>query len=245
MTFNSFRRLLLQLACAMPLSVALLPVAAHAQDYSALVAAPDRVEADRAQDAKRKPAQLLAFAGPKEGWKVLDLGAGAGYSTELMARAVGPNGRVFGQSDKASEKLAARVNALSLKNITPLVRSFEDPAPADQRDLDLVTFFNAYHDTTHMEVDRAKMNKAIFAALKPGGFFVLVDHSAKPEDGVSVGKTLHRIAEKSLRAEVEAAGFKFVGDADFWKHPEDARDAPVSRNPTPVDEFAVKFQKPM
>jgi predicted methyltransferase len=95
-----------------------------------------------------------------------------------------------------------------------------------------------------MEVDRAKMNKAMFDALRSGGTLVIADHSAKPEDGATVGKTYHRIGEDALRKEVEAAGFKFVGSADFLRHPEDTRTNVVFRNPTPVDEFVLKFQKP-
>ena len=82
-------------------------------------------------------------------------------------------------------------------------------------------------------------------ALKPGGFLVVADHLARPEDGATVGKTYHRIAEQVMRSEVEAAGFKFVADAQFLRHPEDARTNIVFRNPTPVDEFVLKFQKPM
>ena len=68
------------------------------------------------------------------------------------------------------------------------------------------------------------MNKKLFAALKPGGILVIADHSAKPGDGVSVAKTVHRIEESTLRREVEAAGFKFVDEGDFLRHPEDTRD---------------------
>ena len=217
---------------------------AQAQDYSALIAAPDRTDADRQNDKRRDPVQLLTFAAPKTGMKVLDMGAGAGYSTELMARAVGETGKVFGQNDKVSEKFQARLQTPAMRNVVPVARAFDDPAPPEATGLDLVTFFFAYHDTTFMEVDRARMNKALFAALKSGGTLVIADHSARPEDGVTVGKTYHRIAEASLRAEVEAAGFRFVGSADFLRHPEDARTAVVFRNPTPVDEFVLKFQKP-
>ena len=66
------------------------------------------------------------------------------------------------------------------------------------RNLDLITFFFAYHDITYMPVDRAVMNKKMFAALKPGGFLVIADHSAKPGEGITVAKTLHRIEEKAL-----------------------------------------------
>jgi predicted methyltransferase len=132
-----------------------------------------------------------------------------------------------------------------MSNVTVLVRPSDDPIPSDLHDLDLITFYFAYHDRTYMGIDRAKMNRALFAALKPGGFLVIADHSARSEDGATVGKTHHRIAEQTLRSEVEAAGFEFATDAQFLRHPEDARTNIVFRNPTPVDEFVLKFRKPM
>jgi predicted methyltransferase len=92
------------------------------------------------------------------------------------------------------------------------------------RNLDLVTFLFIYHETTYMPVDRAKMNKKLFAALKPGGFLVIADHSASAGAGTAVGRSLHRIEESVVRSEVEAAGFKLVGEGDFWRHPEDTHD---------------------
>jgi predicted methyltransferase len=217
---------------------------ALAQDYAAIVASPDRSDADRQTDKRRDPVDLLTFTGAKPGWAVLDMGAGAGYSTELMARSVGATGKVYGQNDQASEKLQARMTTPAMGNVTVLVRPSDDPVPAEVHGLDLVTFFFAYHDTTYMPVDRARMDKALFAVLKPGGFLVIADHSARPEDGATVGKTYHRIAESTLRGELEAAGFRFVADGNFLRHPEDARTAIVFRNPTPVDEFVLKFRKP-
>jgi predicted methyltransferase len=96
-----------------------------------------------------------------------------------------------------------------------------------------------------MPVDRAVMNKKMLAALKPGGFLVIADHSARAGDGTTVGKTLHRIEESTLRKEIEAAGFKLAGEADFLRHPEDPRDAAVFRPQVPVDEFVLKYQKPL
>ncbi len=218
--------------------------AVHAQDYAAILAAPDRTDADRQNDGKRQAASFLPFIGAKTGMKVLDLGAGAGYSSELMARSVGESGKVYAQNPGKSEKLEARMQTLAMRNAMAIARPYEDPAPPEAGAFDMVTFFFAYHDTTYMEVDRARMNKAIFAALKPGGFYVIADHAARPEDGATVGKTLHRIAENALRAEVEAAGFKLVATGDFLRHPQDQRTAVVFRNPTPVDEFVLKFQKP-
>ena len=217
---------------------------ARAQDYAAVLAAPDRSEADRANDSKRKALDLLTFAGPKTGWLVLDMGAGAGYSTELMARAVGPSGKVWGQNDKASERFSARLMTPGMANVQAVLAPFDAPAPAGVANLDLVTFFFAYHDTTFMEVDRAKMNKAIFDALKPGGFLVIADHSARPGEGATVGKTTHRIEESTLVAEVTAVGFKHVATGDFLRNPEDPRTVSVNRSGIRNDEFVVRFQKP-
>ena len=217
---------------------------ASAQDYAAILAAPDRTDADKQNDAKRQALPFLTFIGAKTGMKVLDLGAGAGYSSELMARSVGESGKVYAQNVGKSEKLDARMQTPAMRNALALARPYEDPAPSEAGAFDMVTFFFAYHDTIHMGVDRARMNKAIFAALKPGGYLVIADHSALPEDGVNVSKTLHRIGESALRTEVEAAGFKLVASGDFLRHPEDQRTAVVFRNPTPVDEFVLKFQKP-
>jgi predicted methyltransferase len=218
---------------------------AMAQDYAAVLAAPDRSEADRANDGKRNALELLKFTGPKTGWRVLDMGAGAGYSTELMARAVGPTGKVYGQNDKPSEKFAARLKTPGMANVEEVTAPFDAPAPANARNLDLVTFFFAYHDTTFMEVDRAKMNKAIYDALKPGGFLVIADHSAKPGEGATVGKTTHRIEESTLVGEVTAAGFKHVATGDFLRNPDDPRTVSVHRSGIKNDEFVVRFQKPM
>jgi predicted methyltransferase len=229
--------------------LAAVPMPSSAQDYAAIVAAPDRSDADRQTDQRRDPLKLLAFTGVRAGMNVLDMGAGGGYSTELMARAVGPAGKVYGQDSadsnaRARERFEARIKTPAMKNVVPLTRNFDDPLPADVRDLDLITFFFFYHDTTYMAVDRAAMNKKLFAALKPGAFLVIADHSAKPGAGTSVGKTLHRIEEGALKSEVEAAGFKLVAEADFLRHPEDPRDEPIFRPKVPVDEFVLKFQKP-
>jgi predicted methyltransferase len=221
-----------------------------ASDYAAIISAPDRTDADRQTDQRRDPLRLLVFTAARPGMKVLDMGAGGGYSTELMARAVAPTGVVYGQNpadlgERPKVRFEARLKTPAGKNIVGVVRPFDDPAPADLRDLDLITFLFFYHDTTYMAVDRAEMNRKLYATLKPGGFLVIADHSARPGDGTSVGKTFHRIEESALRREVEAAGFKLVAEGDFWRHPEDARDFSVQPPSRPVDEFVLKFQKPM
>ena len=224
--------------------------AADTPDYAAIVAAPDRSDADRETDQRRAPAKMLAFAGVRPGMKVFDMEAGAGYSTELLARAVAPGGTVYAQDSAAvmeriKDKFDIRAQKPEMKNVVHVVRNFDDPIPPDVNNLDLITFFFAYHDTTYMPVDRAEMNKKMFAALKPGGYLVIADHSAKPGDGTSVGKTLHRIEESALRKEIEAAGFKFVADANFLRNPADPRDAAVFHPKLPNDEFVLKYQKPM
>ena len=219
-------------------------------DYAAIVTASDRTDADRQTDVRRQPAKMLAFTGVKEGMKVLDMEANAGYSTELMARAVGPTGTVWAQ-DPASiierfvkDKFDNRAKNPAMKNVVHIVRDFDDPIPPDVSNLDMITFFYAYHDVTYMPVDRAKMNAKMFAALKPGGYLIIADHSAKAGDGTNVAKTLHRIEEATLRQEIEAAGFKLVAEGDFLHHPEDPRDVPVFKPAVPVDEFVLKYQKP-
>jgi predicted methyltransferase len=219
-------------------------------DYQAIVAAPDRSDADRQTDQRREPAKMLAFIGVKQGMNVLDMEANAGYSTELLARAVGPAGKVYAQDPAfmieryVKDKFDNRAKSPAMKNVVHVIRDFDDPIPPDVSGLDLITFFYAYHDVTYMPVDRAKMNAKMFAALKPGGFLVIADHSAKPGAGTTVSNTLHRIDEATLRQEIEAAGFKLVGEGDFLHHPEDPRDVPVYHPAVPVDEFVLKFQKP-
>ncbi len=218
-------------------------------DYRAIVASPDRSEADRQTDQRRNPELLLAFTGVRPGMRVLDMGAGGGYSTELIARAVGSGGTVYAQdsqavSPRAKERFDERARTPAMQNVVRVLRDYDDPVPSGVRDLDRVTFFFAYHDTAFMSVDRAKMNRGLFEALKPGGVLVIADHAAQAGAGVSVAKSLHRIEETTLRREIEAAGFRLVAEAEFLRHPEDPRDSIVFRPKVPVDEFVLKFVRP-
>ena len=235
------------------LLLALAAAKAEAQsgpDYAALLAAPDRSDADRAADKRRDPLPFLIFAGLRPGMKVLDMGAGGGYSTELAARAVAPDGIVYAQNppdlpERPKAAFEARMKTPAMKNVVADIKPFDDPIPPDVHDLDLVTFLFFYHDTTYMNVDRAAMNRKLFQVLKGGGFLLIADHSALPGQGASAGKTLHRIEESTLRQEVEAAGFKLVAEGDFWRNPNDTHDFPSYKPNMPVDNFVLKFQKPM
>lgn len=239
------------LACLLTLSaIAATPaVSQTASDYTAIVTAPDRTDADRKLDTNRAPAPWLGFIGAKPGMKILDIFAVYGWKAELMARAVAPGGKVYAQNSEAAfarvkDRLDARLKTPAAVNIVAVVRPFEDPAPPGMHDFDLVTFFYAYHDITYLGVDRAKMNKAFYDALKPGGQLVVGDYSAKPGAGTSVVHTLHRSDEALVSSEIESAGFKLIGHGDFLHVPGDARDAPSHSSAQPVDIYVLKFLKP-
>ena len=219
-----------------------------------VVAAADRSEADRALDAGRKPAELLAFLGVRPGMKVADLAAGGGYTTELLARVVGDTGKVYGQNTKfilgfAEQPWSERLARPVMKNVVRIDSEFDEPLPAIVKDLDLVTLVLFYHDTVWLGTDRPRMNRNIFGALKPGGFFVIVDHSSKAGEGLSVVKTLHRIEESVVKAEVTQAGFVLDAEADFLRVPDDTRDWSASPRTAGErrghsDRFVLRFKKP-
>jgi predicted methyltransferase len=219
-------------------------------DYAAVIAAPDRSDADRQADKRRDPIPFLTFAAVRPGMKVLDMGAGGGYSTELLARAVAPGGIVYGQNpaelpERPKTAFETRLKTPAMKDVVADIRPFDDPVPPDVHDFDLITFLFFYHDTTYMNVDRAAMNRKLFAALKPGGFLVIADHAALPGQGISVGKTLHRVEESTLRQEIEAAGFRLVAEGNFWRNPDDTHDFASYKPTVSVDNFVLKYQKPL
>jgi predicted methyltransferase len=219
-------------------------------DYRNVVLNPDRSDADRVIDQRREPQKLLEFYAVRPGMRVFDMSTGRGHNTELLARVVGPKGRVYAHGSPnlmfpaAKTAFEERMKSPAMANVVPVVRDFEDPFPPDVRNLDLVTFNFNYHDTVWLGTDRAKMNRAVFQALKPGGVYIVADHSAKPGAGAGVAKSLHRIEESIVRQEVQAAGFKLVETGNFLRNPEDPRDVPVSKNPVRNDEFVLKFVKP-
>jgi predicted methyltransferase len=234
-------------ACAVIAGCATAPAedpAAAAALAQSVIASPVRNEWDHRMDASRNPAQFIPFTGVKPGMQVLDIAAGAGYTTQLMALAVGPTGRVYAQRENPGAALTKRLAENPQPNIIVVLRPFEDPVPPEAPKLDLITIVNNYHDITYLPVDRTKLNQRLFAALKPGGHLVVVDHSAKPGTGVSVSKTLHRIDETAVIAEMRQAGFVLEAEGAFLRNPADARDTSSGDSNLPTDKFALRFVKP-
>ncbi len=220
-----------------------------AANARAVVASADRSAADRAADLRRQPEQLLTFAGVTPGMRILDVSTGPGYSTELLARAVGPGGVVYGQdgpkpSERAATGFNARMAQPAMAAVVRVLRDFDDPLPPGTAPLDRVFILNAYHDFGHMKVDRTRMNARLFESLRSGGELIIGDHSALAGAPIETGGTLHRIDEALVRRELEAAGFRFAGSADFLRHAEDPRTERVFGSKTPVDEFMLKFVRP-
>jgi len=219
------------------------------------VSAADRSDDDRKLDAGRKPEAVLGFFRIAPGQRVAELFAGGGYTSELLARVVGDHGAVYAQNTTAvldkfarkpwSERAAKPVMA----HVVGVERELDDPLPADATGLDAVVCVLNYHDAVWIKADRAKMNRAVFAALRPGGVYGIVDHSAKKGSGAADAETLHRIDEDLVIAEVTAAGFKLDGESDALRNPDDQRDwnssprAAGERRGT-SDRFVLRFVRP-
>jgi predicted methyltransferase len=234
------------------------PEASQPIDARALVAAADRDAADVESDLRRKPIELLEFIDLRTGMKVADIGAGFGYTTELLARAVGPSGKVYGQNTTfvldrfAREGWTARLAKPINANVIALEREFDDPFPDDIEPLDRVVNVLFYHDFEWMKVDRTKHVADVFAALRPGGSYVIVDASALEGHGAQDSQTLHRIEQALVVRELEAGGFELIEEGDFLRNPADTRDwnglpwASTDKAGEGVfsDKFVLKFRKP-
>lgn len=245
------------------------PPLLNTEKIAAIVASPDRSAADRNADVRRKPVEMLTFIGIAPGMTVLDVSAGGGYTSELLARAVGPTGRVYAQSAPpdpsrappavpeggaasapprrtSAMAIAERARSPAAANLGPVLQPFDHPAPADlsSNAFDLVTLMFNYHDFGHMGVDRATMNASIFMALKPGGVYVIADHAGRSGTGISESGTLHRVEEDFVVREVEAAGFKLKERGSFLRNPADPRDRESPEPPQQKDEFVLKFVRP-
>ena len=215
-----------------------------------------RPASDTDRDVNRRPAETLGFAGIKPGDKVADYAAGSGYFTRLFAHIVGSEGRVYASVPSPLFKYPnivmglAEVEAYVVQHPNTSV-NFAAPLQAAQypEKLDLFWISQNYHDLHDPfmgPVDIAAFNRAVFAALKPGGLYVVLDHAAAPGSPPEVTDTLHRIEPATVRREVEAAGFKFEGESRVLANPADPHTAgvfdPSIRGRT--DQFILKFRRP-
>jgi predicted methyltransferase len=212
-------------------------------NISAAVADAGRPAIDRYRDDRRKPAETVAFAGVRPGMTIAELIPGNGYYTRILSKAVGPKGRVY--TLPFSEPRAGMSRSIAADpayaNVTLLAgspASLGVPGPVD-----LVWTTQNYHD---IRQGRDLLNKAVFDALKPGGTYFIVDHSAQPGADESVLLSLHRIDEAIVKREVLAAGFVLEAESDLLRNPDDKRtqmvfDRQVNRH---TDQFVLKFRKP-
>ena len=219
-----------------------------------IVDAKDRTDADRKLDAGRHPGELLTFVGLAPGMRVAEVVAGTGYTTELLARAVGPTGKVWAENPAGFLKFLGqaykeRLERPVMKNVVRADLEIEEPLPKDAKNLDAVVSVLVYHDTVWLGVDRDKMNKAVFDALKKGGEYVVIDHSAAAGHATDDVKSLHRIEEGVVVKEVLRAGFEPASGSNFLRNPDDGRDwnaspgAAADKRGT-SDRFALKFIRP-
>jgi predicted methyltransferase len=232
-------------------------VAASVPDnIAAAIADPNRPDTDKQRDADRKPGETLAFTGVKPGAQIAELLPGAGYFTRIFSKAVGGSGHVYALVPAPSPDapadvpdFAARVKAIAADpnyaNVSVVVEPFSQlgvPAPVD-----LVWTSQNYHDLHNLPgLDVGVFNKMVFDDLKPGGIYLVLDHTAEAGSGARDTKTLHRIDPKTVKQEVTAAGFVFVGSSDLLRRPADTHAAKVF-DPTvrgKTDQFILKFRKP-
>ncbi len=211
-------------------------------DFRAAVADPARPASERELDAARKPAEVLAFYGVKSGDKVADLWAGRGYYTAILSEVVGPKGVVYTVNPNSRDEINQRWKAPKFANVKVADGPFDKLALPQDGSLDFVLIHLNYHDLAP-EV-RAPMNKRILGALKRGGIYAVVDHSAKEGTGNEASKTLHRIDKQQVIKEVTGAGFKLAREGDMLRKPEDTRDFNVNKERNKDDRFVLAFEKP-
>jgi predicted methyltransferase len=249
----------LVLAAALTVAVTLAANCASAAaipgNIAAAVADGSRPDADKQRDPDRKPAEVLAFVGVKSGAKIAELLPGGGYFTRMLSKAVGSSGHVYAlvparlADAPADVDFAARVKVIAADpnyaNVSVVVEPFSQlsvPTPVD-----VMWTSQNYHDLHNFPgLDVGVFNKMVFDDLKPGGIYLILDHTAEAGSGGRDTKTLHRIDPETVKQEVLAAGFIFVGSSNLLRQPGDSRSQkvfdPSIRGKT--DQFILKFRKP-
>ena len=230
------------------------------KDIKAAVASKERSERDTIRDARRKPAEVLSILGVSPGMKILDLTSGGGYYTDILSRVVGEKGKVIAHNppfvvnrfagffaDKENG-WPARLNSPQWrKNVVKNIDELDNGRWGVGIDGVLMVLF--YHDTVWQGVDRKTMNRHLYNAMKPGGAFVIIDHSAKSGTGTKHVEKYHRIDKQTVIDELTAAGFKLALDSDLLANPKDTRDYSFTRdsqtNRDATDRMVLKFVKPV
>ena len=250
------KRAILLSAAAILASSVMANAAPPTAKMKAAVADTARPSADTARDENRKPAEMLAFGGITPGKVVVDMLPGGGYFTRIFAKAVEPNGRVYAyfgtqydarlksqNQDPDNQFAALKQTYKNLGVIHGPLPQFVTPQPVD-----VVWTSQNYHDMHNKQyaMDVNEVNKAIFKSLKPGGYYVIIDHKAADSAADDVTETLHRIKEDTVKKEVEAAGFKLVAEGKDLTFPGDDGTKRVFENDIrgKTNQFMLKFQKP-
>jgi predicted methyltransferase len=211
-------------------------------DYSDILSNANRPEAERALDAVRKPNEVMAFYGVKPGQKVADIFASRGYYTAILSQLVGPEGLVYSANPAPRKELHERLNQPGMTNVRVLDGPFDKLALPQDGSLDFVLLHLDYHEIA-ANVRRA-MNARIFAALKSGGSYGVVDHSAKEGVGDSEAKTLHRMDKVLVIKEATGVGFRLAEEGKMLSRADDTRDFSVVKIRNRSDRFVLKFVKP-
>lgn len=193
------------------------------------LAAPGRTDADLARDATSRPAEIIAFAGVAPGMRIADVFGGSGYYTELLARVVGDQGRVYLHNNAAylgfvGKQLEQRLAGDRLSNVVRLDREADDLG-FEEQSLDGIFLVLAFHDFYFREKDwnvtAAEVMPQLLAALKPGGFLLLIDHAALPDTGSAAAQDLHRIDEAFVKSAVQEFGFELVAESQLLRNADD------------------------
>lgn len=204
-------------------------IAAEA-DVAAALADPDRPSEDVVNDERRKPAEVLGFAGLETGMDVFELEAGGGYYTEILSRAVGANGSVVlhhtpGLMGFVGDGIDIRTANNRLANVRVSLTNF-DALDAMDNSIDMVTWILGPHELGFLPDgnsmgDPAATFSEIARVLKPGGVLLASDHIAADGAGLEAGGTVHRVEESVVTELAEAAGLTVLRSSDLLKNPDD------------------------
>ncbi len=212
------------------------------QDFKTILANPERPANERALDAIRKPEEMLKFFGIKGGDKAADLMAGRGYYTAILSQIVGEKGVVYSANPTVREETRERFKNPLYANVKLIEGDMGTVALPADGSLDFVLINLDYHEVD--PADRVAMNKRVFAALKPGGVYGVVDHVAQDGAGDQVRKTLHRVEKALVVKEVTGVGFILAKEGEMLRNPDDSHtESALKEQRGKSDRFVLRFEK--